>query len=454
MPAATLTTRAAQAGASALAAATLVGVLAADAAAEDRIDRRAGSDRVGTAVELSRAGGQAQVAMLASDDAFPDAMSATALAARYDAPVLLTDGDELSPAAAEEIDRIGAQIVVILGGTAAVSEDVEATLRAEGLDIERRDGVDRYETAASIARLARADGEALLAPGVEGNWPDAVAGASLAGTDRQPPTLLTLPDRVPEVTLETLADLDVDTVRLLGGEASISEDVADELAAQGYEVTRANGPSRFTTAVAAAELAIERLPEDRDPVVASGMSIADAVAGGALAARQGRPFLYVHPDRVNEPTHDFLVEHRARFDGLTLVGGPAAVGDLPVEGLVAALDGEDPPQPEPEPESEPEVAESTLPWEGDWTPRHGWSTWDRLARCESDIDGTGADWSINTGNGFYGGLQFTLSSWRAVGGSGYPHHASRAEQIYRGEKLQARQGWGAWPSCSRQIGLR
>jgi len=450
MPAATLTTRAAQVGVSALAAATLVGVLATDAAAEDRIDRRAGDDRIGTAVEASRAGGPAAVAMLASDDAFPDATSATALAARYDAPVLLTDGEELSPAAAEEIDRIGAQIVVILGGTAAVSEAVEEELRADGLDIERRDGADRYETAASIARLARADDEVLLAPGAEDSWPDAVAGASLAGTDRQPPTLLTRAGELPEATVAALEDLDVDTVRLLGGEASISDDVADELAAQGYEVTRANGPSRFTTAVAAAELALERLPEGADPVVASGMSIADAVAGGALAARQGRPFLYVHPDRVNEPTHDFLVEHRGRFDGITLVGGPAAVGDLPVEGLVAALDGEDPPAPEPE----PEVTESTLPWEGDWTPRHGWSTWDRLARCESDIDGTGADWSINTGNGFYGGLQFTLSSWRAVGGSGYPHHASRAEQIYRGEKLQARQGWGAWPSCSRQIGLR
>ena len=75
--------------------------------------------------------------------------------------------------------------------------------------------------------------------------------------------------------------------------------------------------------------------------------------------------------------------------------------------------------------------------------------WDRLAQCES-----GGDWSINTGNGFYGGLQFTLSSWRAVGGSGMPNHASRAEQIMRGQRLQAMQGWGAWPVCSRKIGVR
>lgn len=75
--------------------------------------------------------------------------------------------------------------------------------------------------------------------------------------------------------------------------------------------------------------------------------------------------------------------------------------------------------------------------------------WDRLAQCESS-----GNWSINTGNGYYGGLQFTLSSWRAVGGSGYPHHASKAEQIKRAEKLQALQGWGAWPACTAKLGIR
>jgi LysM repeat protein len=79
----------------------------------------------------------------------------------------------------------------------------------------------------------------------------------------------------------------------------------------------------------------------------------------------------------------------------------------------------------------------------------GNGVWDRLAMCES----TG-NWSANTGNGFYGGLQFTPSSWRAVGGSGMPHNASKAEQIARAKKLQQLQGWGAWPACSKKLGLR
>ena len=73
--------------------------------------------------------------------------------------------------------------------------------------------------------------------------------------------------------------------------------------------------------------------------------------------------------------------------------------------------------------------------------------WHRLAQCES-----GGNWAINTGNGYYGGLQFSLSSWRAEGGTGYPHQHSAAEQIARGRALHAQGGWRHWPGCSRSFG--
>lgn len=89
------------------------------------------------------------------------------------------------------------------------------------------------------------------------------------------------------------------------------------------------------------------------------------------------------------------------------------------------------------------------------------SVWDDLADCESgDRDAAGnpipgtARWSISTGNGYYGGLQFSLSSWQAVGGTGYPHEHPRATQIEMGRRLQADGGWGHWPDCSRKLGLR
>ncbi len=71
--------------------------------------------------------------------------------------------------------------------------------------------------------------------------------------------------------------------------------------------------------------------------------------------------------------------------------------------------------------------------------------WDAVAACES-----GGNWGINTGNGYYGGLQFTIGTWRSNGGSGSPHGASREEQIRVAENVLHSQGIGAWPVCGRR----
>ncbi|HEX6165278.1 MAG TPA: transglycosylase family protein [Acidimicrobiales bacterium] len=77
-----------------------------------------------------------------------------------------------------------------------------------------------------------------------------------------------------------------------------------------------------------------------------------------------------------------------------------------------------------------------------------YATWDALAECES-----GGNWAANTGNGYYGGLQFSAATWQSVGGTGLPHEHSRETQIHFGQILQARSGWGQWPHCSAKLGL-
>jgi hypothetical protein len=82
---------------------------------------------------------------------------------------------------------------------------------------------------------------------------------------------------------------------------------------------------------------------------------------------------------------------------------------------------------------------------------NGDSVWDDLARCES-----GGNWAINTGNGYYGGLQFSLGTWNANGGDAYaeyPHEATREEQIAVAERLHAARGFAPWPSCRAKLGL-
>ncbi|MGW2371923.1 transglycosylase family protein [Kitasatospora sp. NPDC001683] len=107
---------------------------------------------------------------------------------------------------------------------------------------------------------------------------------------------------------------------------------------------------------------------------------------------------------------------------MAVVAG-AAVAALPVAGLVTATSASAAPS----------------------------STWDAVAQCES-----GGNWSISTGNGFHGGLQFTPSTWAAYGGTAYAaraDQATRAQQIAVAEKVLASQGPGAWPVCSKQAGL-
>ena len=74
---------------------------------------------------------------------------------------------------------------------------------------------------------------------------------------------------------------------------------------------------------------------------------------------------------------------------------------------------------------------------------------DRLAQCES-----GGNWAANTGNGYYGGIQFSLVLLAGVGGTGYPHQASRETQIAMGQRLWHQGGWSHWPACTSKLGYR
>ena len=121
-------------------------------------------------------------------------------------------------------------------------------------------------------------------------------------------------------------------------------------------------------------------------------------------------------------------------DAYAPIDGPATVTAQAVRVAVPPPRPPEPPPPDPWPDI-PNTPSDAV--------------WDRMAQCES-----GGNWSINTGNGYFGGLQFSLTSWRAVGGYDYPHHASRNEQIYRADRLWLIQGWNAWPACSRKLGYR
>ena len=100
--------------------------------------------------------------------------------------------------------------------------------------------------------------------------------------------------------------------------------------------------------------------------------------------------------------------------------------------------------PAPQPAAPAPPPQRVVTYDGD-------TVWDALAQCES-----GGNWAINTGNGYYGGLQFALGTWQGYGGgefAAYPHEATREQQIAVAERLHAARGFAPWPSCSAKLGL-
>lgn len=436
-------------------------LLARPAVAADPVARISGADRVSTAVAVADVGwDQAPRVLLATSVDYPDAVAAAALAASYDAPVLLNPPKGLAGPVRDALQRLDTDQVTILGGTNAMSKTVEGELRDLGLDVDRIAGGDRFETAAAVAEsvtvrnaTAPETPVAALALGARADsgdaWPDALSAASLAGLDVPAPTLLTARDGLPTATRDALRELAPETVVILGGDAAVSSRVADQVADLGADVVRAAGTNRYRTSVAVARHAARGVHADTgtldsgQAVFVSGQDFPDALAAGALAARREAPLLLVPGGRLDDGVDGYLRADATVVTGGALVGGSSAVSDLVEDEIAAALTGAPRPEPPPPPcpdNSSPDCA---------YTYQAAISTWESLARCES-----GGNWAINTGNGYYGGLQFSLSSWRAVGGAGYPHQASKWEQMHRGELLRARQGWGAWPSCTRKLGLR
>jgi gamma-glutamyltranspeptidase/glutathione hydrolase len=318
----------------------LLPAAAAAQGAPGPLARLAGAGRVETAVAVSQAGWrQAPTVLLATAADFPDALAAAPLAAQADAPLLLTDPGALSPATRDELRRLGAREVIVLGGRAAVSGAVVDALTADGYAVRRIAGDTRYATAAEIALAVGAADEVVLASG-EGFADALAAGALSAGPDALP-VLLTRGNDVPARTEQALTALGVESILLVGGEAAVSGGVQARLRERGFEVERLAGATRFDTAAVTAGEALSRraLENPFTLVAASGAAFPDALSAAPLAARRDGLFVLVPADDLaNAPgLARLLFAAGDRLDGGAVVGGRAAVSDTVLDQLAAAV---------------------------------------------------------------------------------------------------------------------
>ncbi len=299
--------------------------------------RTGGRDRVATSVEVSRTRflpGVAEAVVLARSDTYPDALAGGPLAASLRAPILLTPPSGLAGPVATEIDRLGIDHVVLLGGEEALSAQVAADLTDIGVGtIERIGGRDRFATAAMIAR--RLPGTPAVAHVTEGanadtnrGWPDAVSVSGLASRHLRPILLVTR-DQLPAATADIVAELDLDRLVIAGGEAAVSATVEERLRATGALVERLAGPSRYDTSVAIARRSVDEGADPRRVWLATGLAFPDALVAGPAVAEDDGVLLLVDGQDLgrSSSSRDWIAEQPRDRLVIRILGGDAAIDE-------------------------------------------------------------------------------------------------------------------------------
>ncbi len=292
--------------------------------------RAMGATRYDTAVAVSQQTfSEAGAVVLATGEKFPDALSASALAGAVHGPVLLTKPTVLLTQVRDEIVRLGATKVYLVGGAGALSDAVKNAVDAlPGVDVERVAGADRYQTAAAVARKVETltDGPIQSVFLVRGDdFADGVAASSYA-YKMCFPVLLTQRDTLPAATKAVMEDLPLDSVQVVGGTGAVSNAVLAQLPS-GLVVTRHAGKNRYATAVALAEAAAAHDWGAWNQVVglATGRNFPDALTGGAAIGARGGLLLLTEPTVLSAETKAAIEAHAAEIVKLQVIGGPGAV---------------------------------------------------------------------------------------------------------------------------------
>lgn len=298
--------------------------------------RLAGNEAEDTAVEISKTGwiNGSNTVILATVANFPDALAGATLAHQFDAPILLTKTVQLSPSVTQELERLKPSKIIILGGTAVVSGNIENQLKAKYSDVTRLAGWDQYETSAQIAKYfysvnPNAPKKAVIAYGE--NFPDALSVSSWAAYN-QIPILLTRKDVIPKATLDAISQMNIQDGFLVGGKAVISQQVQDQMSQlmPKYQdkskfpngIPRYWGMNQYQTGIEIAK----GLGIDMSTVfIANGTNYPDALTASALAARTGSPIILVDKNRKEVTTNNFLFNNSGKIKQAYFIGGTSVI---------------------------------------------------------------------------------------------------------------------------------
>lgn len=248
------------------------------------ITRIGGNNRYQTSVRISQEGwNSSNVVVLATGDTFPDALSAAPLAAKYNAPILLTNSKKLNSEIVDEIKRLGAKKVYIIGGYGAVTKDVESILASINVASQRIQGSNRYDTSVEIAKELGNMDTCVIATG--NNFPDALSIAPFAAYN-QNPILLINNSKVPDSVRNYINDNNIQHTLVIGGTGVISESTKNTLP----DAVRLAGKNRYETNF---EIISTMGANTSYVYLATGLNFPDALAGAPLAAYMYSPIILV-----------------------------------------------------------------------------------------------------------------------------------------------------------------
>lgn len=287
----------------------------------DRIDIKKiyGRDRFSTATEVSQEGWYySDCAIIANGLGFADALCSTPLSKAVDGPILLTHANKLPESTKNEISRLGVRKVYIVGGTGAVSKNVENQIRAMGVQVQRLGGKDRFETSLLIAKemekLVYVD-DIVVVPGDEKfEGADALSIAPIAGS-RNMPMLLASKNEISPSIKGWINGMNADNVYVVGQTGAISDKAIKDIPS----VIKINGKDRFDTNLKVLDefsyyLEYERVYTSK----AVDSSIVDALTTGPLAAKKSSPLLLVG-DKLTAAQNKYLSALASRE--LVAIGG-------------------------------------------------------------------------------------------------------------------------------------
>jgi putative cell wall-binding protein len=299
---------------------------------ETQIVRSGGSDRYATALAISRNNFVADsvvTAVIATGRDFPDALAASALAGVYDSPVLLVDAT-VSSGLTAELKRLGATRVCLIGGPAAIPDAIATTLGTAGFTVERVSGSDRYQTAARVAArvkaLTGATPEAFFVRGDD--FADALSCAPYAYAGKIP-VLLVASDAVPAATAGAISSLRIVDGHVIGGTAAVAPATYSTLdTLLTGSIGRTAGSNRYATAAAVVEHALQNAWADAGYVgIATGVSFADALGGGAAAGTNRGVMLLTGAAALDPSAAAILSANKVDIQIVEIYGGVAAVSD-------------------------------------------------------------------------------------------------------------------------------